>query len=29
MTGTDGKISSGGTFVGTSFIHDDDRCCAD
>jgi solute carrier family 25 citrate transporter 1 len=29
MTGTDGKISSGGTFVGTSFISHVDRCRAD
>jgi solute carrier family 25 citrate transporter 1 len=29
MTGTDGKISSGGTFIGTSFISRVDRCRAD
>ena len=29
MTATDGKISSGGTFIGTSFIPWFDGCCAD
>lgn len=29
MTGTDGKISSGGTFIGTFLISHDDRGCAD